>query len=581
MNESKPPAESVAQRVKKNLHPHLEKRKSVSRTAIRAAATNAVKGTRVVGGGATLLARESAKGAVQAAGEIGGEAEEFVKDSIIGVLEGTGQIVRVTAPAIKGVVIGAMRGSRRASKDLSDSGREAVEGAIVGAASVGVDAADATVAAVQGAVEAVAEAGGDLEDATRAAVGGVVSGAVATGGDVAAAAKNSVQTLISGAAKGDRPVEEIVDLAETAVDAAIAEAEATDLETHEVATAVASGAVEAAYHIDHQHGDRVKQSVLRQVLQKGLEVGPELEQRFSRLGTAPPEELPRSAIAWRWLAMIRAGSIVLRRGGLDLSASLAYFTIMSLLPLAALVLSAAALFGDRQVISEQLTDLLVYYFPASADLVGEAIEGLINESLIVGAFAFIGLILAANGLFLAANRAIHRIFELEPRGAIRLTLAEMVLATIIASLFLVSVGLTALHQVALSFGEGFTQGNGALSTLSAIILGIVGTALPAAFTAAIFAVVYYRLPNLNLRWRDAVFGAIIGIVLFEAAKHLFFWFTNLTSQRNAVYGPIASVVVMMTWAYLAGMIFLYGAALTRAAGEMRPKAQTERKFNKR
>ena len=331
------------------------------------------------------------------------------------------------------------------------------------------------------------------------------------------------------------------------------------------------GLFKSAYDIEKQHGNMVKLSVLRRILQKGLEVGPELERRFSRLGTAPPEELPRSAIAWRWLAMIRAVSIVLRMGGIDLSASLAYFTIMSLLPLAALALSVAALFGDRQIVSDQVTDLLVYYFPASADLVREAVEGLINESLIIGIFAFVGLILAANGLFLAANRAIHRIFELEPRGALRLTLAQMVLATMVACLFLGSVGLTALHQVALAFGEGFTQGNGPLSTLSAIVLGIVGTALPATFTAATFAIVYYRLPNLDIKWRDAAFGALLGIVLFEAAKHLFFWFTNLTSQRNAVYGPIASVVIMMAWAYIAGMIFLYGAAVTRTAGEMRPR----------
>ena len=74
-----------------------------------------------------------------------------------------------------------------------------------------------------------------------------------------------------------------------------------------------------------------------------------------------------------------------------------------------------------------------------------------------------------------------------------------------------------------------------------------------------------------------MFGATVGIVLFEIAKHLFFWFTNLTSQRNAVYGPIASIVVMMTWAYIAGMIFLYGAAITRTAGELRPG--TNRKFS--
>ena len=57
---------------------------------------------------------------------------------------------------------------------------------------------------------------------------------------------------------------------------------------------------------------------------------------------------------------------------------------------------------------------------------------------------------------------------------------------------------------------------------------------------------------------------------FESAKHIFFWFTGIATQRNVVYGPIASFVVLLMWAYIAGMIFLYGAALTRAAAGLRP-----------
>ncbi|MCY4449093.1 MAG: YihY/virulence factor BrkB family protein [Chloroflexi bacterium] len=75
---------------------------------------------------------------------------------------------------------------------------------------------------------------------------------------------------------------------------------------------------------------------------------------------------------------------------------------------------------------------------------------------------------------------------------------------------------------------------------------------------------------------DTVFGAVTAIVLFEAGKHLFFWFTALAGQRSVVYGPIASFVLLLMWGYVAGMIFLYGAALTRAAGELRPPGSPSR-----
>ena len=116
---------------------------------------------------------------------------------------------------------------------------------------------------------------------------------------------------------------------------------------------------------------------------------------------------------------------------------------------------------------------------------------------------------------------------------------------------------------------------GDISTVAVVVFGIVSTVLPAVLTAAVFAVVYHRLPNADVEWRNATFGAMVAIVLFEIGKHLFFWFTNLSSQRNAVYGPAASVVVLMMWGYIASLIFLYGAALARAAGELGPATPPE------
>ena len=79
------------------------------------------------------------------------------------------------------------------------------------------------------------------------------------------------------------------------------------------------------------------------------------------------------------------------------------------------------------------------------------------------------------------------------------------------------------------------------------------------------------MPNTRIEWRDATFGALIAVVLFEIGKQTFFWFTGLVTQRSIVYGPIASFVVLLMWAYIASLIFLYGSALTRVSGEIRPR----------
>ena len=570
MDRSSVPAERAAHQVKENLDPDSRGRRRLTGAAVRAAAVLAAKRTRSASRGASNLARETVEGAVLAVAEIGGETGAFVRDSVIGVVEGTGQVVTVTRPAVREVVVGAIRGAGGVSAEVGEVGRDAVEGAIVGATSVGIDSAEAASAAVDGAVEAVVEVGGDLEDAAKATVGGVVSGVVAAGGDVAAATRDATHTLITYAADSERSPAEITGVAGRAVDAVLEEAEGTDFETDDVIVAAATGAVEAAYQVGQSHGDRVRQSVVRRMLEPRLTITPDLERQLSGIAERLSDELPRGRAAWRGTALIKAVRLLVQAGGIDLAASLAYFTILSFLPLIALVVMAVAIFTDPEGVRETLTEILVHYFPASADLIREAVENLLNGSLVFGLVALVGMVLGANGLFMAANRSVSRVFGIEPRNVMQITVTEMAVATSVAVLFLLSLALTALLQVAVSFSEGIAEVTGGVSAVAVVVFGVVSTVVPAVLTAAVFAVVYRRLPNVEVEWRNATFGAMVAIVLFEIGKHLFFWFTNLSSQRNAVYGPAASVIVLMMWGYIASLIFLYGAALVKVAGETRP-----------
>ena len=274
--------------------------------------------------------------------------------------------------------------------------------------------------------------------------------------------------------------------------------------------------------------------------------------------------------------MARAVRILLQAGGIDLAGSLAYFTILSLLPAVALTIMAIAVFGEPEAIRETLTATLLYYFPTSQGLIEDAVANLLEGSLAIGLVAFVSIVMGANGLFMAATRSVNRVFGAETQKVLHITFLQVTLTTTIVLLFLLSVGLTASLQLAVRFSEGIGESAGDLSVVVIFALGAVSALLPALLTMALFALVYYLLPNVRMEWRNALFGAVTAIVLFEAGKHLFFWFTALAGQRSVVYGPIASFVLLLMWGYVAGMIFLYGAALTRAAGELRPPGSPSR-----
>ena len=90
--------------------------------------------------------------------------------------------------------------------------------------------------------------------------------------------------------------------------------------------------------------------------------------------------------------------------------------------------------------------------------------------------------------------------------------------------------------------------------------------------ATVFAIVYYHLPSAEVKWRDATFGALVAVVLFEISKHVFLLYTELFAQRSAIYGSVASFVILLMWAYIAGLIFLYGAAVTKMSADQRAKS---------
>ncbi|MDE2837788.1 MAG: YihY/virulence factor BrkB family protein [Chloroflexota bacterium] len=576
MDQSPTPTERVAHQVRETLAGNRSARRRITGAVVRSTAMGAVRGTRWVGRGAGSLAREAVEGTIQAVGEISGETSAFVRDAVVGVVQGASQVVTVTTPAVREVVVGAIRGTEKASAGASEVSRDAVEGAIVGAVSVGIDASEAAVAAVEGVVDAVVETGGDLRDAAQATVGGVLSGVAAAGGDLAAATHDAAYALVAHDAVAERHADEVAAVADSTVDAAFQEARRADVETGEVVAAAAAGVVEAAYRVSRSHGESVRQSVMRRVVGSGLAIAPGLERGLSEVAERLSAELPKGRAAWRGAAVVRAAKLLIGAGGIDLAGSLAYFMVLSLLPSVALVIMIVALVGDPEAIRERLTSVLVYYFPTSQVLIQEAVENLFRGSLAIGVVATASIVIGANGLFLAANRAINRVFGVGVRRAVQITVAQVTITTVVVVLFLLSVGLTASLQTALRFGEGIAETTGFLSSAVVITLGVVSTVLPAFFTMVVFAVVYFRMPNVHVEWRDATFGAMAAIVLFEAGKHLFFWFTGFASQRSAVYGPITSVVVLLMWAYAAGMIFLYGAALARAAGELRPSGIRKR-----
>ncbi len=106
----------------------------------------------------------------------------------------------------------------------------------------------------------------------------------------------------------------------------------------------------------------------------------------------------------------------------------------------------------------------------------------------------------------------------------------------------------------------------------------------------VFALLYYFLPDVKQEWRYITPGSVIGTALWLLASWLFSMYADNFGSYDKMYGSIGGVIVLMTWLYVTGLIFILGGEINallehespegkargaRAAGE-RPAPKIER-----
>jgi membrane protein len=79
--------------------------------------------------------------------------------------------------------------------------------------------------------------------------------------------------------------------------------------------------------------------------------------------------------------------------------------------------------------------------------------------------------------------------------------------------------------------------------------------------AALFALIYRFMPDVDLEWRDVAAGAILTSLLFSLGKLVIGLYLGKTSL-GSTFGAAGSLVVLLVWVYYSAQVFLLGAEFT-------------------
>jgi membrane protein len=257
-----------------------------------------------------------------------------------------------------------------------------------------------------------------------------------------------------------------------------------------------------------------------------------------------------------WLGMLaNAAREALKPDTAITAAAIAYFALFSLFPLILLSISIASLnFGplmDQRLIVQKLE----FIAPALGQLLGQNIDEIIQARGPVTSIALVGLIWSASTIFYTLTQTLNVIWSNQRRRPVwkRRGLAILFVLTFVGpALFLASFAGSVVANLLPWLPAQIIPLGGSISFVIAILLDI-----------ALFMVLYILLPHGASTWREILPGAIGAGLLWEFAKKAFLLFVSTyISVSNLVYGSVAAIIAFLAWAYLSGIIFLFGAYLS-------------------
>jgi membrane protein len=252
-----------------------------------------------------------------------------------------------------------------------------------------------------------------------------------------------------------------------------------------------------------------------------------------------------------WRFSVRVGLAFDRHNGFDLAAALAYYALLSLFPA---VLGVSAVLGMVLApLQEQVLLHVAQLLPASQQLVTENLRAIIEGRATAGLLSLAGLLWSGRAVFGSLCRALDAVWETPQRRPLhRQFLVDTGLMACSALLLVASVVATAVFSL-------LGRADPLQASLVSPVLQLASSLVTVAATVLVFAVLYCIVPNVALSWRDVWPGALLAAVVFEAAKTVFVWYLVAAANYASVYGSLASVVVLLVWAWLSGIVVLLGA----------------------
>ena len=245
--------------------------------------------------------------------------------------------------------------------------------------------------------------------------------------------------------------------------------------------------------------------------------------------------------------------------GLLLAGAVAYYALLSIVPLLILVVIALSHVIDQWLLLETLERYLGWLFLGQSKPVVAELANFIRHREVLGWVLLVTMLFFSSLAFTVLENAMSIIFHHRVAVRRRHFLVSALLpycyivflgaGVLVVSLVAGSIPVIAKQSIAF-LGRSWSLGG--FSGLALYLLGVGGEVL-------VVTSVYLVMPVGRLSFRHALIGGVVAALLWEITRHLLVWYFVRLSKLSVVYGSLTTAIVVLLSLEIGAALLLFGA----------------------
>lgn len=242
------------------------------------------------------------------------------------------------------------------------------------------------------------------------------------------------------------------------------------------------------------------------------------------------------------------------------AASLSFISLLALVPLLTVVLATLTSFPIFAQIREAvqlvlLENLLPQGF---ANTIFRYLNQFVAKARTLSVLGVVFLMVTATVMMLTLDRTLNLIWRVEKPRPLMHRVSIYWVALLLGPIL---IGAGAWLAILAAGGKrGMTSGVFGIEWWDVVNLTL---------TLAAYSLCYRWIPNVLVKWKDALIGGLVAAIGSELARALFIGYFGAVPTYQQVYGPLAAIPALLVWTYMTWWMFLAGALLASILPEWR------------